>query len=111
MIMETPMEVDTLIDAWYVVTMNATRDIIHRGSVAIQDDKIVEVGKTIELEKKYVAKKRLGGERFVLTPGLINTHIHITGELTGNVNMGVYQTGCQYKTLPSQPLLCDILFF
>jgi cytosine/adenosine deaminase-related metal-dependent hydrolase len=80
MIMETPMEVDTLIDAWYVVTMNATRDIIHRGSVAIQDDKIVEVGKTIELEKKYVAKKRLGGERFVLTPGLINTHIHITGE-------------------------------
>jgi cytosine/adenosine deaminase-related metal-dependent hydrolase len=78
--METPMEVDTLIDAWYVVTMNATRDIIHRGSVAIQDDKIVEVGKTIELEKKYVAKKRLGGERFVLTPGLINTHIHITGE-------------------------------
>ncbi len=80
MIMETPMEVDTLIDAWYVVTMNATRDIIHRGSVAIQDDKIVDVGKTIELEKKYVAKKRLGGERFVLTPGLINTHIHITGE-------------------------------
>ncbi|MDG2442879.1 MAG: amidohydrolase family protein [Luminiphilus sp.] len=74
------MEVDTLIDAWYVVTMNATRDIIHRGSVAIQDDKIVDVGKTIELEKKYVAKKRLGGERFVLTPGLINTHIHITGE-------------------------------
>jgi len=80
MIMETPTEIDTLIDAWYVVTMNATRDIIHRGSVAIQDDKIVEVGKTIELEKKYVAKKRLGGERFVLTPGLINTHIHITGE-------------------------------
>ena len=80
MISEKPVEIDTLVDAWYVVTMNATRDIIHRGSVAIVGDKIIDVGKTVELEKKYLAKQRLGGDRFVLTPGLINTHIHITGE-------------------------------
>ena len=77
---EKPVEIDTLIDAWYVVTMNETRDIIHRGSAAILGDKIIDVGKTVELEKKYLAKQRLGGDRFVLTPGLINTHIHITGE-------------------------------
>ena len=80
MISEKPVEIDTLVDAWYVVTMNATRDIIHRGSVAILGDKIIDVGKTAELDKKYLAKQRLGGDRFVLTPGLINTHIHITGE-------------------------------
>jgi 5-methylthioadenosine/S-adenosylhomocysteine deaminase len=73
-------EIDVLVDAWYVVTMNETRDIIHRGSVAIVDDKILDVGKTVELEKKYKPARRIGGDRFVVTPGLINTHIHITGE-------------------------------
>ncbi len=73
-------EIDMLVDAWYVVTMNETRDIIHRGSVAIMEDKIIAVGKTREMERRYKAKRRLGGDRFVVTPGLINTHIHITGE-------------------------------
>lgn len=76
----TPERVDLMIDAWYVVTMNATRDIIHRGSVAVRDGVIVAVGKTTDLETRYVADRRLGSDRFVLTPGLINTHIHITGE-------------------------------
>ena len=73
-------EIDVLVDAWYVVTMNETRDIIHRGSIAIREDKIVDVGKTLDLEQRYRPKRRLGGDRFVVTPGLINTHIHITGE-------------------------------
>jgi len=76
----TPQEIDTLVDGWYIVTMNETRDIIHRGSVAIRGDKIVEVGKTADLEKRYRPARRLGGDRFVITPGLVNTHIHITGE-------------------------------
>ena len=72
--------VDLLVDAWYVVTMNESRDIIHRGSLAIRDDIIIDVGKTSELETKYIPKRRIGGDRFVVTPGMINTHIHITGE-------------------------------
>lgn len=75
-----PTSVDLLIDAWYVVTMNETRDIIHRGSVAIDDGRILAVGKTADLERRYRPGRRLGGERFVLTPGMVNTHIHITGE-------------------------------
>ncbi len=74
------MNVDLLVDAWYVVTMNESRDIIHRGSLAIRDDTIIDVGKTSELETKYIPKRRIGGDRFVVTPGMINTHIHITGE-------------------------------
>ena len=50
---QTPINIDTLIDAWFIVTMNETRDIIHRGSVAVLKDKILDVGKTVELEKKY----------------------------------------------------------
>ena len=75
-----PTPVDLLIDAWYVVTMNATRDIIHRGSVAVLDGAIVDVGKTADLQMRYLPARRIGGDRFVLTPGMVNSHIHITGE-------------------------------
>ena len=77
---EAPKKIDTLVDAWYVVTMNETRDIIHRGSLAIDGDKIIDVGKTADLELRYDPERRIGGDRFVVSPGMINTHIHITGE-------------------------------
>ncbi|MEM8903209.1 MAG: amidohydrolase family protein [Actinomycetota bacterium] len=72
--------VDTIITAWFVVTMNPTRDIIRDGAVAIRDGAIVDVGKASDLQARYEATQTLGGDRFVLTPGLVNTHIHITGE-------------------------------
>ncbi|MDB0005984.1 amidohydrolase family protein [Ilumatobacteraceae bacterium] len=72
--------IDLLIHGWYVVTMNETRDIIRDGAVAVRGDQIVEVGKRADLEDRYSAAKVIGGDHFVVTPGLINTHIHITGE-------------------------------
>ncbi len=72
--------VDTLITGWYVVTMNEHRDIIRNGAVAIRGNTIVAVGKAGDLEARYEATETVGGDRFVVTPGLVNTHIHITGE-------------------------------
>ena len=72
--------VDLLIKGWYVVTMNEARDIIRDGAVAIRGNEIVEVGKASDLETRYEAARTVGGDRFVVTPGLVNTHIHITGE-------------------------------
>lgn len=66
--------------SWYVVTMNATRDIIRDGGVVIEGDRIVAVGKAADLAAQYPDATRVGGERFVVTPGLVNTHIHVTGE-------------------------------
>ena len=72
--------VDLLIKGWYVVTMNATRDVIHRGAVAVRGSVIVDVGKESDLSRRYTATRVVGGDRFVITPGMVNTHIHITGE-------------------------------
>ena len=77
---DSPRAIDLMMDGWYVVTMNASRDIIHRGSVAIHEKKIIEVGKTSLLNERYQPARRLGGDRFVITPGMVNSHIHITGE-------------------------------
>lgn len=73
-------DIDLLIKGWYVVTMNETRDIIHDGAVAIRNNQIVAVGKTGELEATYAAAETIGGDRFVVTPGMVNSHIHVTGE-------------------------------
>lgn len=72
--------IDLLIKGWYVVTMNEQRDIIRNGAVAVRGDQIVEVGKASDLEARYQATEVIGGDQFVVTPGMVNTHIHITGE-------------------------------
>src|SRR6266540_1222388 len=72
--------VDTLIEGSHVVTMNARREVILDGAVAVRGSEIVAVGKRDDLAERFVAKERVGGARFVVTPGMVNTHIHITGE-------------------------------
>jgi cytosine/adenosine deaminase-related metal-dependent hydrolase len=60
--------------------MNASRDIIRHGAVLIDADRIIEVGKTSDLLARHPDATVVGGEHFVVTPGMVNTHIHITGE-------------------------------
>lgn len=75
-----PERVDTIIRGWQVVTMNATRDIIRDGAVAVRGGRIVAVDKASIIDADYEADRVIGGDRFVVTPGLVNSHIHITGE-------------------------------
>ncbi len=73
-------QIDTLIVGSHVVTMNPTRDVIRHGAVAIRGNQIVDLGKQSDLEALYTATNTVGGDRFVVTPGMVNTHIHVTGE-------------------------------
>ena len=73
-------QIDTLVVGSHVVTMNATRDVIRHGAVAVRGNEIVDVGKQSDLEALYTATATVGGDRFVVTPGMVNTHIHVTGE-------------------------------
>jgi cytosine/adenosine deaminase-related metal-dependent hydrolase len=75
-----PTPVDLLVEGCQVVTMNDARDVVRHGAVAITGDRIVDVGKATELRARYVPARTIGGDRFVVTPGMVNTHIHITGE-------------------------------
>ncbi len=75
-----PERIDTIVNGWQVVTMNEARDIIRDGAVAVHDGRIVAVDKMSAIEADYEADRVVGGDRFVVTPGLVNSHIHITGE-------------------------------
>lgn len=74
------LTVDTLIKNVMIVSMDATRRIIKDGAVATRGDKIVYVGKTVDLPPGISAKRTFDGSRFVMTPGFVNGHIHVTGE-------------------------------
>ncbi|MFJ4681858.1 amidohydrolase family protein [Streptomyces sp. NPDC088789] len=71
---------DTLIVNTLVVTVDDSRRVISDGAVAIRDDLIVAVGKTADVTARWHSDTVIDGRRFVVTPGLINTHVHITGE-------------------------------
>jgi cytosine/adenosine deaminase-related metal-dependent hydrolase len=73
-------KVDWLIDGAVVVTMNARREVLRHGAVAISGERIVAVGPAAAVRAAVEAREVIDGARFVVTPGLVNTHIHITGE-------------------------------
>jgi len=65
---------DILIKDGYIITMDAQRRILGRGSVAIGGDKITAVGKDVEERADTVIDAR--GK--AVLPGLINAHTHLS---------------------------------
>src|SRR5262245_36026899 len=71
-----PKQVDVLVRGGLVVTMDRDRRVLERGSVAIWEERIVEVGPVDLLDAKYAATRTIDATGKVVMPGLINTHGH-----------------------------------
>ena len=74
--MAEPAVVDLMIEAGSIITMDSTRRIIRDGAIAVKGDRIVAVDKRNALRDKYKAKRPIDGRSHVVTPGLVNSHIH-----------------------------------
>lgn len=72
---------DILIKDGHVITMDQKRRVFERGSVAIEGDKIVAVGKDVKEKADTVIDAR--GK--VVLPGLINCHTHLSMTLLRGV--------------------------
>lgn len=72
---------DILIRDGYIITMDAQRRILERGSVAIEGDKITAVGKDVKERADTVIDAR--GK--AVMPGLINAHTHLSMTLLRGV--------------------------
>jgi 5-methylthioadenosine/S-adenosylhomocysteine deaminase len=77
---DRPIAADLLICGATIVTMNAERHVLHDGALAIRGDRIVAIGKRDSLERTVMAKHMIDARRFVMTPGFLDGHIHITGD-------------------------------
>ncbi|RLB33468.1 MAG: hypothetical protein DRH11_08860 [Deltaproteobacteria bacterium] len=67
---------------------------ISKGAVAVSGENILDVGSYAELSKQYPAAKEIGGDQFLLIPGLINGHGHGRG-------LSDFQRGARDNTLES----------
>ncbi|MGI4744660.1 MAG: amidohydrolase family protein [Janthinobacterium lividum] len=85
MTQHAPIAADTLITGATIVTMDAGRRVIVDGALAIGGDRIVAVGARETVEAAVVAREHVDGRRFVMTPGFINGHIHVTETLLKNL--------------------------
>ncbi len=65
-----------LIDNVTAVTVDATRRIVAEAAIAVDGERIAEVGKARDLRARYPAAERFDGGGMVAIPGLIDTHGH-----------------------------------
>ncbi len=75
-----PTFVDVLIRDALILTVDRDRRILRDGALAFRDGVIVEVGKTAEVAPRVRAREVIDGRRFLVAPGLVNGHVHVTGE-------------------------------
>jgi len=68
-------------NAGWVVTMDPERRIIADGDVAIEDDRIVAVGKSAEVGKSFRPDREIDAREKLVLPGLVDTHVHNTQQL------------------------------
>ncbi len=77
---DRPIEADLLLRGATVLTLDAERLVIEDGALAVRGKRIVAVGKTAELDRGVAARETIDARRFVVTPGFIDGHVHITGD-------------------------------
>jgi 5-methylthioadenosine/S-adenosylhomocysteine deaminase len=73
----SPWTCDLLIVGGTVVTMNANRNVIEDGAIAVTGGKIVLVGTRAVVTKNLKAKQTIDAKGKIVIPGLINTHTHV----------------------------------
>src|SRR5205085_910683 len=71
---------DLLVVGGDVVTMNARREVLVGGTVAVAGDRIAAVGSTRQLRAAHPHAAVLDASGCVVTPGFVNAHQHVTGD-------------------------------
>ena len=69
--------VDLLISGGTIVTMNAKREVIDDGAIAIKNGKIELVGKRTDVLTQVLPKRTINAAGKIIIPGLINGHTHV----------------------------------
>lgn len=78
--------VDILLVGGSVITMNAQREVIHAGAVAVRGDSIVAVGSAESLRQTYTAQETIDCTGRAVLPGLVNAHTHVPMVLLRGLN-------------------------
>jgi len=93
-----------IIEKGTIFTMDADFREIKDGSIVIENDKIIEIGKSDEIAKKYKGDKIIDARGKAVMPGLVNLHYH-SSVFTRGVMCEV-----MLKGMPMEKLLVDFAY-
>jgi 5-methylthioadenosine/S-adenosylhomocysteine deaminase len=88
---------DLLITGGTVVTMNATKQLLTDGVVAVRGDTIVAVGPRSEISSRYAAAQEIDAKGRLVLPGFINGHTHVPMTLFRGLHDDVTLNDWLYK--------------
>ncbi len=71
-----PLNVDFLLRGGTIVTMDAARNVIQNGTIAVKDSKIVWIGAKDQEGNQFEPAQTLDVSDKVIIPGMLNTHGH-----------------------------------
>lgn len=84
----------------YLVSMNSNEDVFDGGSLLVEDDHIVAIGKVDERQVKPDAEVINLGGKYIL-PGFVNTHVHTSQQISRGVGDDVdFQTWLHKRMWP-----------
>jgi cytosine/adenosine deaminase-related metal-dependent hydrolase len=83
--------------ARYIMTLDPERRIIQDGSIIVEGQRILQVGKAAELES-VTADRVIDGSEMVVTPGFCNGHMHIS---YAHATRGVFPDNLGASYLPN----------
>jgi 5-methylthioadenosine/S-adenosylhomocysteine deaminase len=72
---------ELLVENGILVTMDKQRRILEGHSIAIRDGRIVEIGTTANLKKKYASAEVIDATGRIVMPGIVCSHSHLYGML------------------------------
>ena len=66
----------------WLITVDPRRRVLRDAAIAVEQGKIVAVGKTPEIASSFSGKRNIDGAHTVATPGLIDCHLHASFQLS-----------------------------
>jgi len=72
--------VDVLISGASIVTMDSKRRVLKDAALAISGQSITAIGHSDDILQRFEARQNIDGSHFVISPGMVNGHIHVTGD-------------------------------
>jgi len=73
------MEEGMIVSGRYLIPDLTQDTLLESGSLYIKGDRIVDVGERTDLSAKYPHTKQVGGDDYLIIPGLIDSHQHGRG--------------------------------
>ena len=83
------MLADLIVKNGILVTMDGKRRILEDHAVAVEGDKIIEVDRTANLEKKHGRVEVVDASGCVVMPGIVCSHSHLYGMLLRGASLNI----------------------